>query len=379
MTESAHIPHLADNHNHLSFYASLFHCPHLRRIEDKPRALAILQGCDKEKVTLVLGWNNGYYAFSPEELAAFPPVIIVNISLHSMLISPSAESILKHTNPLIIENYTNPVWYEDHLPQILVFLANRADPDGETIDAFFRFLEEKGIHYIEDMLLTGESILWKILDSSYAHRAGFWADMDTFGTLSHAAREHIKGIKLFTDGALGSTTAALSEPFNNGGKGYLLFPDSELHCRLAEVASLGKTAAVHAIGDLACCQVVRVLKALDREGIGFNGLRMEHCQFIDKACAVEAKALGVILSMQPNFSTDSIFYRDRLGPAWCERNNPFRMLIDEVGFVPGKDLLFGSDGMPHGTEAAVECALNPPFPGQVLTLDELIAGCRIPA
>jgi len=30
------------------------------------------------------------------------------------------------------------------------------------------------------------------------------------------------------------------------------------------------------------------------------------------------------------------------------------MLIDEVDFVPGEDLNFGSDGMPHGVEPALD-------------------------
>jgi hypothetical protein len=59
-------------------------------------------------------------------------------------------------------------------------------------------------------------------------------------------------------------------------------------------------------------------------------------------------------------------------------NNPFRMLIDEAGFVPGKDLLFGSDGMPHGARYALESALFPPFPGQRLSLPEFVAGYCMP-
>jgi hypothetical protein len=54
------------------------------------------------------------------------------------------------------------------------------------------------------------------------------------------------------------------------------------------------------------------------------------------------------------------------------------MLIDEARFVPGKDLLFGSDGMPHGAQYALESALFPPFPGQELTLDEFVAGYCMP-
>ena len=103
-------------------------------------------------------------------------------------------------------------------------------------------------------------------------------------------------------------------------------------------------------------------------------VRLEHCQFISAATARRARALGVVLSMQPNFNYDSVQYRDRLSATYCARNNPFRMLIDDIGFEPGKDLIFGSDGMPHGIKYALEMALFPPVPGQRLSLDEFIAG-----
>jgi predicted amidohydrolase YtcJ len=88
--------------------------------------------------------------------------------------------------------------------------------------------------------------------------------------------------------------------------------------------------------------------------------------------------MGIVLSMQPNFNLDSLCYRDRLSEEYCRRNNPFRMLLDEVGYVAGKDLILGSDGMPHGVHCALESSLFPPFSGQRLTLDEFMAGYCMP-
>ena len=65
---------------------------------------------------------------------------------------------------------------------------------------------------------------------------------------------------------------------------------------------------------------------------------------------------------------------DRLPDGYPERNNPFRMLIDQVGYIPGDDLLFGSDGMPHGIREALRQSLFPPYAGQTLTLEEFVAG-----
>ena len=50
------------------------------------------------------------------------------------------------------------------------------------------------------------------------------------------------------------------------------------------------------------------------------------------------------------------------------------MLIDDAGYVPGKDLLLGSDGMPHGLVGALQNGLFPPVESQRLSMDELLAG-----
>jgi hypothetical protein len=84
--------------------------------------------------------------------------------------------------------------------------------------------------------------------------------------------------------------------------------------------------------------------------------------------------------MQPNFSEDSVSYADRLPAGYPARNNPFRMLIDRVGYVPGIDLYFGSDGMPHGAQEALRQSLFPEggYDDQVITLDEFVAGYCFP-
>ena len=54
------------------------------------------------------------------------------------------------------------------------------------------------------------------------------------------------------------------------------------------------------------------------------------------------------------------------------------MLIDDFGFVPGVDLILGSDGMPHGAADALQMSLFPPLPSQELTLEEFVDGYCMP-
>jgi predicted amidohydrolase YtcJ len=261
---------------------------------------------------------------------------------------------------------------------MMIFLARQVEPTVQKIKTFFDYLYKKGIYYAEDMVLTVDEVHSIICASPFRERTASWADPATFKTLSPGTQKNVKGLKLFTDGALGAGTAALEQPYKDGRKGDLLHSDDELFRQMREVATLAKAVSVHAIGEMGTFQVVRTVRKLKDQGFSFPEIRMEHCQFIDEKTAHEAKELGIILSMQPNFSIDSTVYRDRLFSKYLEWNNPFRMLIDKVGFVPGEDLILGSDGMPHGVEAALQMSLFPPYAQQRLTLDEFIAGYCMP-
>ena len=166
----------------------------------------------------------------------------------------------------------------------------------------------------------------------------------------------------------------MDAPFSDGRCGSLLYSDDELSAMLAEIASYGERLAAHAIGHRAIEQALRCIKALSRNGTQLQSPRLEHAQFITLAQAKRCKELGIVLSMQPNFNSDSSDYADRLIPRHREENDPFRMLIDKAGFIPGEDLIFGSDGMPHGPGYAVERSLSPSYEGQRLSLGELEAG-----
>lgn len=379
MDKLKRIPLLKDHHNHVSFYGSLKDCLNLQGVTDKASALKMLRKHNRNTVSVVLGWSSGFFQFTPKDLAGLPPLIIVNLSLHSFLMTPAAEIRLKGDYPEIVENYWHAEWYERRMPNMLLFLANQVNVTEEKIAAFFEGLRKKGVYYVEDMLLVSEEALAIIRSSPYAERTALWADLEVFERLSPSAREYVKGIKLFTDGALGAETAAIGKPYKSGSTGYLLFSDDFLGRQLERVAEAKKAVAIHAIGENGTQQTLRVLKSVCDGGVKFPAIRLEHAQFIGLHEAREAKKMGVILSMQPNFSMDSVDYADRLPDGYLERNNPFRMLIDQAGFVPGEDLIFGSDGMPHGAEGALRASLFSPLLSQRLTLEEFVAGYCMPS
>jgi len=272
--------------------------------------------------------------------------------------------------PEIISRIDDQNWVERHLPRIFELIA--APAGSEAVEGYMSRLAALGIWAAEDMLVASGGCA-RCLIEKYPGRAAFWAGHEVFKRLDSAGRSAVRGLKLFTDGALGARTAALSRGYRTGGKGMLLHTDDELDGLLRSAAGLASRVAIHAIGDAALEQVI---SALERPAAPRRTLetRIEHAQFITRDQALRAKKLGVTLCMQPNFSSDSVCYADRLPARYRGENNPFRMLIDEAGFVPGGDLVFGSDGMPHGAQAALEGALFPPFAGQRLKLEEFIAG-----
>ncbi|PLX04119.1 MAG: hypothetical protein C0594_09440 [Marinilabiliales bacterium] len=364
------IPLLHDHHNHLNTYSAFSAAIDLYDIKNNKDAIAAIESkISKKGFTIAIGWNNSVYDLYEEDFNHLPPTIICNLSLHQYIINQAAKNIISESNPEILTNFKSSDLLEKNLPYILAFITNLIPFDKTTVNSFIKKLESQGIYKIDDMFITSKYHLDYIADSELNSRLINWCSFDFYNELTIQQKNQIYGIKLFTDGALGSSTAALKHGYlKTNGNGILTESDESLTQNLEKAFNLDLPLAIHAIGDRATEQIASVLKTLYKQIK--NPIRIEHCQFIDKNTARIYKDLGIILSMQPNFNYDSVYYSDRLNNFYKETNNPFRMLIDDFKFEAGKDLLLGSDGMPHGVEFAVNQSLFPPYNGQQLTLEE---------
>lgn len=370
------LPPLCDHHSHYTLYAALSAMPALTGAADRAAALELIAAVSGGPVSVFTGWNSSRYTLEPRDLGDEHPVIVLNLSLHGMVMNRAAVDHLSPDYPEITANHSDPLWTEKNLPLILNMIVNISAPSQEAMRDFGLSLVKEGIGAMEDMLLPGAE--WLELSGSSPVKLAFWSGESVYAGLTATERSKVRGVKLFTDGALGTRTAALSRPFLSGEAGILLTGDESLAARLHGYMRDGTALAVHAIGDLAVTQAVSAVCRLRRERGCSGPVRIEHAQFITADDAVKARDAGITLSMQPNFSDDSVMYTDRLPAGFPALNNPFRMLIDEAGFVPGTDLLFGSDGMPHGMQHALQSSLFPPYPGQRLTIKEFIAGYCMP-
>ena len=145
-------------------------------------------------------------------------------------------------------------------------------------------------------------------------------------------------LKIFSDGSLGSQTAALEEPYAGTDYRGLLTVDPEQLKRDVRRATTGGIAvAIHAIGDRA----VRIaLDAIEHAGGSRDRLRqrLEHVQLVRDGDIARFARLGVIASMQPIHATSDRDIADRYWGERCRRAYPWRAFRDA-----GVTLAFGSD------------------------------------
>jgi predicted amidohydrolase YtcJ len=384
------IPLLHDHHSHPLFYSAFGQGVDLQNVATKEEANDLLVASarknaapDRPILTVAHGWRSNRFTWTREELESLPPVAIFNVSLHSLLMNDAARTEAHQQFGSAAKLLDDRDWYESNLRVVLNWFAN-LNASAEGLIQFFDELGSLGVHSAEEMLLVDEAEIRLFEETGLIGRTKFWAAPDTFETLSKPAQDKVTGLKLFTDGAIGSRTAAMSRPYlNNAAEnenasapanlGMLIFDDAKLLQTINDCLSLKPSLAIHAIGDRAIEQVIHSLETI-RPSIRHKNIRIEHAQMISRDQAIRAKSLGVCLSMQPNFNGDSVDYVDRIDAEFCAANNPFRMLIDDVGFVTGKDLIFGSDGMPHGAAVAAQQSFFPSVENQILTLDEFKSG-----
>ncbi len=106
-------------------------------------------------------------------------------------------------------------------------------------------------------------------------------------------------VKLFSDGALGSRTAHLLEPYEGARDGYRGVPTlqpEEILDDMRVAVDVGLDIAVHAIGDAA---VRTVLDAVEQVKPSGRLVRIEHAQLVHPDDVPRFASSGVIASMQP--------------------------------------------------------------------------------
>ena len=203
------------------------------------------------------------------------------------------------------------------------------------------------------------------------------------------ARLTVRGVKLYSDGALGSRGAALIEPYSDDPNNLGLMVSTGAHLEDVARRALGAgfQVAIHAIGDRGG------LVALDALEKALGGprpearFRLEHSQVLRVQDIQRMARLGIIASMQPTHATsDMPWAGDRLGPARLAGAYAWRKVLDAGGRLAlGSDFPVESPDPRLGLYAAVtrqDLQGNPPggwLPGERLTREEALRGFTLDA
>ncbi|HEY0028603.1 MAG TPA: amidohydrolase [Allosphingosinicella sp.] len=241
------------------------------------------------------------------------------------------------------------------------------------------------------MRRAGDTGRLKVRIMSYA--SGIEPMLEVAGTgptpWLYNSRLRMGGVKLYSDGALGSRGAWLKQPYKDSPKerGLGFLNDTELMNLMSRAAMDGFQVAVHAIGDAANAQL---LTAIDEMAFTYKGdrrWRIEHAQIVDPADLPRFARNGTIASMQPVHQTsdwkmaEARMGMERLGGSYAWRS----MLASGVPLAFGSDFPVEHPNPFHGLAAAMsreDANGQPPggwMPEQKLTLEQALRGFTMAA
>ena len=152
---------------------------------------------------------------------------------------------------------------------------------------------------------------------------------------------HVGWAKAFVDGALGSRTGALFEPYTCGSGGELgitRLTEDELDATLAAARRGGIGVAIHALGDRAVATVLDVIERAPRRDASVPADRMEHLQLMRPDDAPRLAAADITASIQPVHCASD---RELVEACWADRTDRAYPWHDHL--EAGTRFAFGSD------------------------------------
>jgi predicted amidohydrolase YtcJ len=151
-------------------------------------------------------------------------------------------------------------------------------------------------------------------------------------------------LKLFADGALGSQTASMLEPYegSRGTFGLTVTDENTIIDYGTTAISKGIALAIHAIGDRANHEVIRALRKIrsiekERNMLPLNH-RIEHVQLIADKDLPFLKTINITASMQPMHAISDAVMAENLWGNRSKNAYAWKSILRS-----GADLIFGSD------------------------------------
>lgn len=280
-----------------------------------------------------------------------------------------------------------------------------APPEVEdrALDAAMRYVAENGVTTVHNMGSWNDVAIFERARNAGRLTTRIYAavPLNTWERLRDTLRARGGGgrgdawltlgaLKGFTDGSLGSRTAAMYEPFDDapGNAGFFINTPENLYTWTKGADSAGLHVLIHAIGDRAIGTLLEIFERVAREnGPRDRRFRIEHVQHIAAADIPKLGALGVIGSMQPYHAIDDGRFADKpLGRDRASRTYAFRSLLDAKATLAfGSDWFVAPPSAIEGIYAAVTRRTlddkNPDgwFPEQKISVEEALRAYTVNA
>jgi len=335
------LPGFIDAHMHLDETGIFLNNLDLRGIKSIKEMREKLMNFATKTIGPIIGWGWDQELFEekrwPEkkdidDIVSNRPVFLSRVDGHSALVNSYLLDMLKKEseNGILMEK---DMEYARTIFNGMITKETKSKYIADAID----YLTKQGITSIGFVSCDYE--IFDILremdkEGRLFIRINVYVNPDSFDSLKNFKDTEylkLKGIKLFTDGSLGSRTALLSKKYNDfDSYGEQATPLHLLKSYSKKCESAGKYVAIHAIGDLGFDLAIETLKDL---GLGH---RIEHCSVI-RDDQLE-KLGGINMVVQPHFIHTDFWTLERLGierAPWIYR---FKDLLKK-----GLNVAFSSD------------------------------------
>ncbi|ADI32098.1 amidohydrolase [Staphylothermus hellenicus] len=261
------------------------------------------------------------------------PVFIIHKSGHMGIVNSVALDILLEISNDTVRNKIdmNNGWiFEEAVTILYNYIINSL-----PFQTYMHVLE-KSINYVREKGVVGIGVAgcnWKCLEALkkldehgkipiHVHVYMFIHKLEEIDRVAREAliskkyyrRLRINGVKIILDGALGTRTAYLSQPYSDdqSNKGALLYDPEHLEKIMIRANSLGLQLAVHCIGD-ACLD--HVLNVLSEIGMDTRILRhrIEHASLVRDDQLRIINDIKPVIVVQPRFILSDKWLIDRIG------------------------------------------------------------------
>jgi len=363
------LPGFVDAHCHVMGLGMRLTVPSLHNATSASECVSILRNATPQHSGWIhaMGWNETAWPDAPHRSLldyAFPttPVIASRIDGHTLWANAEAlrRAGVTSESGIVSENARDPI-----------FAAMPKFTDEELTDKILtatKLCSSLGITEVHDMDVA-PSWVQPFRDIAESGRLPLRVQSFVSAQNNEWINEGIlpaggeyqrtAGIKMYSDGALGSRTASLLEPYADApdGVGELLLTKDEITSRVRSAIDEGWwCVAVHAIGDNA---VHEVLDAYEEVRSWPDGqdilLRIEHAQIVQPEDVLRFESLRVWAIIQPTFATsDAEMAESRLGQARTQNGYRWRSLLDARARIAGSsDFPIESVNPLHGIDAFV--------------------------